>query len=566
MHWKMRGLAPVAVLVAAACGNGGAGPDPGPTATCDASATVTLSPGQHVVLGLAASGGCVTLPAATTGGATYFMALVSGAGAVTEAGTSGLFALRMGLEGTLTSAPVATAGATAAASIALGQDQPFPLRFHAALRQRERELSSQTGNRLPVPAVAPSLAAPVEGTERTFKVCKNLSCSQFDSVVAVARVVDQKAAIYLDKVVPTFDTLTQADLVDLARTFNTYHYPINTNAFGTESDKDANGVVIILLTDAVNALTQDCSNGRVLGFFWGGDLLDITGSNRGEIFYAMVPAPATSTCAVARRKETLDRLKPVLIHEFQHMISFNQHALVRNGQSEVTWLAESLSHFSEELGGRLIPNSECVGFTSCRSQYLSGDLFNAYDYLGDTENVFLVHPSSSSGTLEERGAGYLFLRWLADQFGTDSLGTNTTRALVQTSQTGATSVVSATGQDFPTLVAEWQLAVYTDDLSGFTPASPRLTYKSWGYRKVFLDNCCVTNAPFAKAFPMDPVMASPSAFPFLRTGTLRAGSGQHFQVTLPAGGPGVDVLVARTAGGSQIASSLEARLAIVRLQ
>jgi hypothetical protein len=168
--------------------------------------------------------------------------------------------------------------------------------------------------------------------------------------------------------------------------------------------------------------------------------------------------------------------------------------------------------------------------------------------------------------LEERGAGYLFLRWLADQFGTDSLGTNTTRALVQTSQTGATNVVSATGQDFPTLVAEWQLAVYTDDLSGFTPASPRLTYKSWGYRKVFLDNCCVTNAPFAKAFPMDPVMASPSAFPFLRTGTLRAGSGQHFQVTLPAGGPGVDVLVARTAGGSQIASSLEARLAIVRLQ
>jgi hypothetical protein len=561
MRLKIRGLFPVAAL-AAACSTG---PDQGPPATCDAPASVTLSPGQHVVLGLAASGGCVALPAATTG-ATYFMALVSGAGTVTESGTSGTFALRMGNEGTLASAPAEAPGATAAASIVLDQDQPFPLRFHTALRERERELSSQTGNRLPVPAVAPALAAPVEGTERTFKVCKNLSCSQFDSVVAVARVVDQKTAIYLDKVVPTFDTLTQADLVDLARTFNTYHYPINTNAFGAESDKDANGVVIILLTDAVNALTPDCSNGRVLGFFWGGDLLDVSGSNRGEIFYAIVPAPATSTCTVIRRKETLDRLKPVLIHELQHMISFNQHALVRNGQSEVTWLAESLSHFSEELGGRLIPSSECVGFTSCRSQYMSGDLFNAYDYLGDTENVFLVHPSSSSGTLEERGAGYLFLRWLADQFGTDSLGTNTTRALVQTSQTGASNVVFATGAAFPTLVAEWQLAVYTDDLSGFTPASPRLTYKSWGYRKVFLDNCCVTNAPFAKAFPMDPVMASPSAFPFLRTGTLRGGTGQHFQVTLPAGGPGVDVLVARTAGGSQIASSLEARLAIVRLQ
>jgi hypothetical protein len=112
-------------------------------------------------------------------------------------------------------------------------------------------------------------------------------------------------------------------------------------------------------------------------------------------------------------------------------------------------------------------------------------------------------------------------------------------------------------------VAEWQLAVYTDDLPGFTPGSPRLTYKSWGYRKVFQDNCCTPGAAFAKAFPMEPVFAT--SFPFLRSGTLRGGTGQHFQVTVPAGGQGVDVLVARSGGGPQIDPSLEARLAIVRL-
>ncbi|HSR15988.1 MAG TPA: hypothetical protein VLL51_09560, partial [Gemmatimonadales bacterium] len=359
---------------------------------------------------------------------------------------------------------------------------------------------------------------------------------------------------------------TQTDLEELARTFNTYHYPINTTAFGGESDKDGTGVVLILLTDAVNALTPDCSDGRIQGFFWGGDLLDITGSNRGEVFYAMVPAPATGSCSSVRRKETLDRLKGTLIHELQHMISFNQHALVRGGQSEVTWLNEGLSHFAEELGGRLIPNSECVGFSSCRSQYVSSDLVNAYDYLEDTEANFLVMPGSSSGTLKERGAGFLFVRWLADQFGTDSLGTNTTRGLVQTSQTGAVNVASVTGQPFPTLVAEWQLAVYTDDLPGFVPASQRLTYKSYGFRKIFQDNCCGSDSPFPAAFPFQPVTILPAAFPFLRTGTLRGGSGRHFQLTVPAGSEGVDLLVARTASGPQIDPSLEARRAIVRLQ
>ena len=86
---------------------------------------------------------------------------------------------------------------------------------------------------------------------------------------------------------------------------------------------------IVLLTDAVNALTPDCTNGRILGYFYGGDMLNVTGSNHAEIFYAMVPAPNNGSCTGATRKNTLDRLKPTLIHEFQHMISFNQHALVR---------------------------------------------------------------------------------------------------------------------------------------------------------------------------------------------------------------------------------------------
>jgi hypothetical protein len=553
-----------ALLGLAACGDGGTTePPPVTRANCDAPVTITLAAGQHQVVNPAGSSGCIRLGAGPAE-AEYLVAVASGAGKVTESGVSGPFALRA------TSAGAASAPqGTTQVSSALATDRKgssWPERFHHALRQQERELSGTAGNRIPVLAAPAQPVPPIVGSERSFTVCKNLTCSQFDTVLAVARVVDQKAAVYMDKVVPTNDSLRQSDLEELARTFNTYHYPISSTAFGSESDKDGNGVVIILLTDAVNALTPDCTNGRILGFFWGGDLLAVNGSNQAEVFYAMVPAPKTDNCTAAERQRTLYRIKPTLIHEFQHMVSFNQHALVRGGTSEETWLNEGLSHFSEELAGRLIPSFECAGFTSCRSQYSSGNLFNVWDYLEGTEGHFLVMPDKSSGTLEERGAGWMFVRWQADQFGNDSLGTNVTRSLVQTSLNGAANISAVSGVDFPTLVGEWLLATYADDLPGFTPASLRITFKSWGFRKVFQDNCCASGSAFDRPFPFNPVPITSASFPYARTGTLRGGSGQHFSVVVAPGGPGVLLLLSRSADGPVIDPALEARLAIARLR
>ena len=553
------------LLALAACSGDDGGTEPPPTdaAKCDAPAAIALSPGAHQVANPAGSGGCVRLPGASAE-SEYLVSLVSGAGQVTESGVSGPFALRANAAGSMAGTEAAM---TAVASVVAEPRRPsWPERFHLALRESEARLASDPGNRLPATLSPGIIAAPAVGSERLFRVCKNLSCTQFDSVTAVARSVREKVAVYLDKDVPSTDSLRQEDLDELARTFETYHHPINTGAFGSESDKDGNGVVIILMTDAVNALTPDCTNGRILGYFWGGDLLNVTGSNSAEVFYAMVPAPATATCTAASRKQVVDRIKPTLIHEFQHMISFNQHVLVRGGGSETTWLNEALSHFSEELAGRLIPSTECAGFSSCRSQYSSGNIFNAWDYLEDTEATFLVVPGKSSGTLEERGAGWLFVRWLADQFGTDSLGTNVTRALVQTSQVGAQNVSTMASTEFTTLVGEWQLATYVDDLAGFTPASTRITYTSWGFRKVFQDNCCTSGAAFPRPFPTTPVTITSSGFPFARSGTLRGGSGRLFSVTVGAGSQGVDLLLAREVNGPAIDPALAARFAIVRLR
>ncbi len=226
---------------------------------------------------------------------------------------------------------------------------------------------------------------------------------------------------------------TDTDLDQVKTLFDQYLYPIDTVAFGRESDVDGNGVVIVLLTQLVNALSPDCSTtGRIiLGYFFGADLLppgsNNPGSNDGEVFYGLVPDVNNSRCQVSK-EEANSKLPATFIHEFQHMISYNQHVLLRHGSSEDTWLNEGLSHFAEELGGREVPDAQCAP-TSCEEEFLGqGDLLNALEYLASPEDFYLIEPGSSTGQLEERGANWLFVRWLADHFGGSTvLGTELTR-------------------------------------------------------------------------------------------------------------------------------------------
>ena len=384
---------------------------------------------------------------------------------------------------------------------------------------------------------------------------------------ATAGYVGQKVAVFLDNTVPQNDPMQPADLAELGQAFDSYHYPIDTTAFGRESDLDQNGMVIVLMTDAVNALTPDCSNGRVVGYFFGGDLLTGPNSNNGEIFYTLVPSPATTGCPQAvTRRAALNNLKPTLIHEFQHMISFNQHVLIRSGNSEEGWLNEAFSHFAEELGGRLIPDAQCPNppFPNCRSQYTSGDLQNAYDYAKNTEAFFMVYPTSSSGTLEERGAGWLFLRWVIDQFAADSiLGSALTRAMIATSLTGANNLQAQTGSTLGTMIPQWFMALYLDDGPDL-PAEPsgRLRYKSWGLRAVWTNPANQKpDGPFT-GFPMTPTTIAGT---FTQSGTLRGGSGRHWLVIQQANGVAIDILAVKNAANELIDTALQPRLGVVRI-
>lgn len=543
----------LALATVVACGGGSTNNTP-PTLSCTSPGTVNLTVGQAVVLDPATSGGCIQIPDPAGGTTAHLVVAVATNGQEATNGISTSY--------TLTGGDAAAAVASSMSEAAVGgfRKPGTAEAFHSHLRQMDRELARGMGTAV-LPLAPPVLRVPPDsGTQRTFNVCATTQCNSFVSVTATAEYVGPNAAIYVDNASPT-GGYAPSDIAAAGALFENPTYGLHvldTTAFGPESDVDGNGVVVILLTPRVNKLSGTCSGGIIAGFFLGLDLTSGSNSNNGEVFYSMVPDPtnATGTCAISTAQAS-DLLPVTFIHEFQHMISFNQHVLVRaSGFTEDTWLNEGLSHYAEELGGRQIDDSACPPGTanSCRGQYISGDLYNAYDYLDNPEATYLIEPGTSNGTLAERGANWLFVRWLVDQFATDTvLGTAFTRQLVMTADHGSVNVENRTGVAFSTLVPQWQLANFVegDTLFVQSAATSRLRYKTWDLRRIYTLN------NFPKQYPLVPAFMTTGVS---RSGTLRAGSGYHL-IVLRA--PGDTAANLRLTTGNAAA---QARFGVVRLQ
>ena len=327
-------------------------------------------------------------------------------------------------------------------------------------------------------------------------------------------------------------------------------------AFGAESDIDSNGVVLILLTPKVNALVTrpDCQTSYVTGFFFGADIDPSFRAqyNNGEVFYGMVPDSLGSVSCAYSPNLVRQLITVTFIHEFQHMISFNQHVLLRGGSAEILWLNEALSHLAEELGGR---HYDSLGQTTTASQFLIGDLYNASQYLMTPTAVAMV-TDSVPGDLAQRGGGWLYLRYLTDRF-----GAALPHSLVNTALRGSANVAQATGTAFATLLGRWALAVYTSDLSGFT-APADLRYENWHFRTTFLNLHNQRPADFPRPFPLVPATASPGAVSI--SGTLRSGSGSYLLVAQGSGAASFTVTL--KPGATSFPSGASPQLAVVRLQ
>jgi len=452
-------------------------------------------------------------------------------------------------------------------------------RFHTYLRLGDERrwwgfAPSAETRALPQPSSAAGPPAP--NNRRVFQVCARVDCSRFDRVVARAKVVKSKLAIYVDSLAPG-GGLDSASLDSIANVFDQRLYATDTAAFGRESDIDSNTVVLVLMTNTVNKLVSKStctSSGFVAGFFYGLDLdprfRTDQHSNKGEVFYSIVPDPA-ATLSCAHTATEVESFVPVtFIHEFQHMISFNQHVLVRGATTgEVLWLNEGFSHYAEELGGRSYEASPSGTVTSCvlgtiTCRFYGGNLLNAYNYLDSTSRHSLL-PPSGLGTLAERGAAWLFVRYVVDRYAAGSTMTDwnaVTRALVQTGNTGATNIATVTGDPFATVVSRWALANWVSDLPAFTPP-PELTYDSWAFRATFASLNGQRPDVFPNPYPLIPTV-SEGRDVNLR-GTLQAGSGIYHRATQPPGDAGF-TLSFTTPSGDLIGATNVPRVNVIRIQ
>lgn len=150
------------------------------------------------------------------------------------------------------------------------------------------------------------------------------------------------------------------------------------------------------------------------------------------------------------------------MHELQHLISFNQHVLTRGGAIELPWLNEGLSHIAEEVGSKLFETRYPAPFgrgtteqlfLDSAAPFIAPQMLNAYAYLYST----LEHSVTTyvgTGSLEERGASWLFMRWLGDQKG-DAIF----RRLVESPFTGIDNVERASGETFGALFGDFSIAL-----------------------------------------------------------------------------------------------------------
>ena len=459
-------------------------------------------------------------------------------------------------------------GDTAATPVPLPQpsskQRTVAERFHDFLRQQEEELG-----RLPREPlhVEPFDLQPVEtgveiGDQRTFRVCDKVTCSaneDFTEVRAEVKYVGEHAVIYEDLETPD-GGFAAHDFSELGALFDSDLYEVATVAFGAESDIDRNGAVLILLTPVVNGLTEvvECSESFITGFFFPIDVdpryAGDRRSNQAEIFYSMVPDPeGTVTCE--HSVERVKRLVPItFIHELQHMINFSQHVIIRGGNSEQTWLNEAMSHVSEELGGL---HFEALGDQSRFTAFSLGNLFNAYQYLEDPQQEFLLY-RTGTGTLEERGASWLFLRWIVDQFGAGVL-----RRLTETDLVGTDNVVAATGESMPRLLADWFLANYMSDHPSLGAVPDRLSYHTWNFRTVYSSLHDQDPTDFPSPYPLEPMVFAGGSIDV--TGLMRSGSGAYYRVIQSPGQRGFSVELLDESG-NPLTGEADPRFSVIRIR
>ena len=579
MRVRLPGAVPFVVcfVTIAACNGGDKGiTSPTMGKACGSSGTTQLSPLQALTVACTA-GTTVTL---TGGGATYLVApnLATGSAA------NQLNTYSIGI----VSGASANVVPIAAPSLNLIPNQPSTNgNVPPAIRRRARQLSFDaalmnnarrqlaSGAWKPLarqlsPGLAPVRATlPQIGDTAHFHVLSSENPVRFSRVVARLMFVGSNILLYVDTLAPA-NGFTSSQLQAFGQLFDQTLYPIDVNTFGTPTDIDQNGHLIVLLSPLVNGLTpkaQCKSQGFIAGFFDGIDLASTdTSSNRGEIFYSLVPDPDSTVSCAHSVAEVEAETPSTFLHELQHLINFGHHVLLHGGASERGWLDEGLSIVAEELGsiyyedkfppptGRTNPAQL---FPDSSQGFINGLLFQSYSYLTKTDTATVTLHSDADGGLAWRGGDWLLMRWLGDVKGTAIYKT-----LVDNTLTGTDNIANSAGEPFDGLFGDFSLALYVDSLPGIPKSSipVRDRFVRRNLRLIYNRLHSVDSTDFSRVYPVVPVTLTGSITTKIVPGTMA------FYLVNTTSGQSTVTIDFGASPGVPLSNVLHPQLSIFRIQ
>ncbi len=212
--------------------------------------------------------------------------------------------------------------------------------FEHLLRQKEQDFAKRIQQTGWVPPRQKIVQSQQLGSTRSFTFGKFGGVTSNQTVTATLVASNTRAVAYLDNALAASDkNITTAQIETMLNTFSNSTFATITNMYGAPSDVDKDGKVIFLYTHLVDRV------GGVAGFYASSSLFSTSQGGDGNVADMMFISPT----------QELASYDALLAHEFQHLINFNQHVLIQNGDAEETWLNEGLSHVAEDLvGGTLL--------------------------------------------------------------------------------------------------------------------------------------------------------------------------------------------------------------------
>jgi hypothetical protein len=357
--------------------------------------------------------------------------------------------------------------------------------------------------------------------------------------------VGTRSIILADTRIPA-GVYTDSDYRSFASRFDTAVYPTVTGAFGEPLDVDANGRFIVLFSRSVNELTDDATQGFILGVVWARDLFPRTpqvllglsfpgtcpGSNEAEMTYMAIPDPAwPDNIRDFIRRTTV----ATIAHEFQHAINASRRIFVHNTVPEEVWLNEALSHITEELmfyrTSGLAPGQAIDLATLTASQQrvdaVNGfqvmNLANFGTYLGEPEAESpLVQPLAQGGrvTGATRGSAWNLLRYTADRRVGDQ--TQLWHGLLNTDLAGTANLQQAVGADLLPWMRDWAVSLYVS--RGTPHGDSRFRQASWNFASVL-----------PALFDEFPLSLQPLENGVSASTTVRAGSAAYLRFAVASG-------------------------------